>query len=75
MVLHSLINLYSTDMYGKKNGAQVYGLLIFGLVFAALVGPNMIASKRSFFKAYCYISSGITGSGFILLQFLRPYKA
>eukprot|EP01084_Bolivina_argentea_P256647 432165_1 len=70
----TLINLYSMDMYGKKNGAQVYGLLIFGLVFAALVGPNMIANQRSFFHVYCYISSVITGIGFIVILFLKPYQ-
>ena len=37
-----LVNMLIDEVFGKANGPQVYGLLLFGLMAAALAGPNLI---------------------------------
>eukprot|EP00750_Incisomonas_marina_P000947 INCI10747.1.p1 GENE.INCI10747.1~~INCI10747.1.p1 ORF type:complete len:478 (+),score=81.25 INCI10747.1:255-1688(+) len=38
----TLVNLLVDEVFGKHNGTQVYGLVIFALMAAALAAPNVI---------------------------------
>lgn len=69
-----LINIFAGETFGTENRAQVYGLLIFGLVAAALVGPTIISidDSTTLFNTFCCISAILTGLGFLCVLSVRP---
>jgi len=70
----TLINLMCTDVFGSL-GSRVYGMTIWGMVFAALIGPSLISFNGvSFFDAYCYIMCGIVGTGVFVLVNIKPVQ-
>lgn len=79
----TLINLLIDEVFGKANGTQVYGLVIFGLMAASLASPNIASvwykksdSADATFdneeiRPYFIISFAVTTSGVLSLLLLR----
>jgi len=63
-----LTSLLCVDTLGKVNGTRVYGMSIFSLVFAALVGPTVISiDQQRHFDEYCYGCAGLLCVGCLLI--------
>lgn len=74
----TLVNLLVDAVFGKVNGTQVYGLIIFSLVAAALAAPNVVVlwwtDSSKTIRPYLCVCYGVAAAGLCALLYLRTIR-
>ena len=69
----TLINLFSGEIFGARNGTQVYSLLITAFAVSAIFSPSVLQAVS--LANYCYMSAGLAAAGLVALLAVRPFEA